>query len=181
MSSVVIGSTGAVVKVGGPTNTVVLDRRTVQRINDHRPRVTVSGGSSTVVSQKTTSVVTGGAMGVQGPPGVAGTPGGTVQPVSFSYGDAPGTVYAPTAAGTVTVARVVITTPFNGTAPTLQLGTLAVPDAAMAATDSDPTTAGEYEVTADLQLAAGEALRITITPDGSTAGTGLIYLTFIPD
>lgn len=69
---VVIGSSGTTVKVGSPTKTVVLDRRTVQKINDHRPRVTVSGGASTVVSNRTTSVVTGGAMGVQGPPGIPG-------------------------------------------------------------------------------------------------------------
>lgn len=122
-----------------------------------------------------------GEMGVQGPAGPAGTPGGTVQPISFSYGDAPGAVYTPSAAGTITVARVVIETPFNGTAPSLQLGTLASPGAAMAATDNDPTSSGEYEVTADLHLAAGEPLRITVTPDGSTAGSGRIYLTFIPD
>lgn len=155
------------------TSTVRVDRTA------NRTVVSRSGTAERVRTSQTT--VRQIAQGPQGLPGPAGLPGGAVQPITFSYGDASGAIYTPSAAGTITVARVVIETPFNGAAPTLQIGTLAEPGAAMAATDNDPTSAGEYEVTADLHMAAGEPLRITVAPDGSTAGSGRIYLTFIPD
>lgn len=156
MTSVIINGDQTTVRVtGGSARRITLDERTVARI--------------------------GNAMGVQGPQGVAGQAGGTIQPVAFSYGDAPGVIYTATGAGTLTAVRLVVVTPFNGTAPTIALGTLAQPGAAMATTDNDPMTVAEYEITADLHLDAGETLRITITPDGSTAGAGLIYLTFIQD
>ena len=69
---------------------------------------------------------------------------------------------------------------FDG-APTIRVGTLAQPGAAMGSDANDPTAAGEYEVTADLRLSAGESLLLTISPGGATQGAGLIYLTFIPD
>jgi hypothetical protein len=172
-----------VVVRGGGSAVIRLSRDTVAKIKNNRPNVAVAGGGSTIAVQDRRSVVrTGGAMGVQGPqgePGLSG--GGTISPIAFSYGDASSAVYIPSADGTLTVARLVITTPFDGAGAHLALGTLAVPGAALATTDSDPATAGEYEVTADLELSAGEALRLTITPGAAaTAGAGLLYLTFIP-
>jgi hypothetical protein len=122
-------------------------------------------------------------LGQQGPIGPAG-PGadGTVPPLSFSYGDAPGVIWTPSEAGTLTYVRAVFETAFNGTNPSFILGTLADADAILAADQADPNSVGEYEVTADVHLAASEAVYISINPGaGASQGAGLIYLTFIPD
>lgn len=186
-----MGQTVVTVQDNGST-VVTLDQQTVARINANRPQTVVGGSGGTTVGAQSsavaveggTTVVAGGAaMGVQGPqgePGLSG--GGTIPPVAFSYGDAAGTIYTPGDAGTLTTARVVITTPFDGAGAALILGTVGDPDGIMPATDNDPTEAGEYEATADFPLAAGEGIRLTITPGaGASQGAGLIYLEFIPD
>lgn len=183
MTTVNVIKQAITVRAGGSAPQVVrVSPQTVARVSAARAAIVAAGGSAAVsIEQSPNRVSIGGVAGVQGPPGPAGTPGGTIQPIAFSYGDASGAIYEPSASGTITVVRLVIEAPFNGAAPSLQLGTLASPAAAMAATDNDPSSAGEYEVTADLRLAAGEPLRITVAPDGSTQGSGRIYLTFIPD
>jgi hypothetical protein len=119
--------------------------------------------------------------GVAGVQGRHGAPGGTIAPIAFSYGDAPGTVYQPPAAGTLAVVRIKITTPFNGAGAKVQIGTAGDEDAFMPADYSDPAQAEEFEYTPDVHVAAGTAVRMTIDPAGSTAGAGLVFLTFLPD
>ena len=171
------------VTVGGTTKRITLSRSTVAAIANNRPTTTITSRNSAVtVSSAAPSITVGSAMGVQGPAGAAGASGGTIAPISFSYGDAAGAIYTPSVAGTITWIRLVVTTAFNGSGAALQLGTLASPGVAMASTNSDPAEAGEYELTADLHLDANEALRLTITPGGgATQGAGRIFLNFIPD
>jgi len=119
-----------------------------------------------------------GARGEQGPPGPAG--GGLVGPFAFSYGDAPGNIYTPSVAGTITEARVIVTTPFDGVGASLTLGTASEPNSIMATADSFLGELAEFEKPADKPINAGEGIRLSITPGSSaTQGAGLIYLTFI--
>lgn len=175
----------ATVRISNGGATVIrLDRSTVARIANNRPSIAVTDRASRVgVTQQTNTVRAGANIGPQGPQGEDGlSGGGTVSPVAFSFGDASGTIFTPAATGTLTTVRVVFTTRYDGDGATFALGTLASPGAAMSTNDNNPAVAAEYEVTADLPLAAGEALRLTQSPGaGATQGAGLIYLTFIPD
>lgn len=133
------------------------------------------------VTQAPREVVLNG-TGQQGPVGPAGPSSDGVAPLSFSYGDAPGVVWTPSQAGTITEARVVFTAAFNGVSPSVIVGTIAAPDSILAADQNDPTAAGEFEATADKHLAANEGVRLAITPgSGATQGAGVLYLMFVPD
>lgn len=75
MTRVVVGgsATRVVVAAGSPTQ-IRLDARTVARIDRARPVAHVVASSTPVqVEQHNTVVQTGGAMGVQGPPGSSGS------------------------------------------------------------------------------------------------------------
>lgn len=179
-TTVRIGGSSTVVKVaGGSAKRVTLDRRTVAKISDNRPRVVPVVSSTPVnVTRRDTVVRTGGAMGAQGP---KGEPGGTVPPVAFAFGDAASMIFVPDATGTLTEVRVKMTVAFDDAAATIVLGTIAEPDAALPAEYCDPTTISEYEYTPDLRLAPGEGVRITISPGTSSAGAGIVFLTYLPD
>lgn len=135
-----------------------------------------------IITARETTTVKIAAAGPQGPQGIAGQSGGTIEPIAFAFGDASGVIYTPTVAGTVTVVRLVITTAFDGVGAALALGTTADHDCIMAADENEPTAEFEFEITADKHLALGEGVRIDITPGGSpTQGAGLVYITFAPD
>jgi len=161
---------------------VTVSAATAADIANNRPKnVTTCNPTKVTPSSNPTNVATGGGMGAQGPQGPAGTGDSDVAPINFSYGDAGSDVFTPAVAGTITVLRLVVLTPFNGSAPSLVLGKTGSLDAAMAATDNDLLSEGEYEITADMHLDVGESLRITITPDGSTAGAGVVFAQFVED
>lgn len=66
------GSTHVLVK-GGAGKSVTLDKRTSARIANNRPNTQIgSQGSKIDVQAKPTTVWTGSAMGIQGPPGIDG-------------------------------------------------------------------------------------------------------------
>lgn len=121
-----------------------------------------------------------GGQGIQGPPGIGA--GSDIAPVAFSYGDASGTIFTPTQSGTLTLIRLEMVTAFNGTNPSLKVGTISSPEAILAAAQNDPSVAIEYENTPALHLAANQAVVLTITPGaGASQGSGIIYLTFVLD
>lgn len=171
------------VRISGGGGTVIrVDRSTVARINANRPAVRVADPSAALtVAQRGNTVRAGANIGPQGPqgePGLSG--GGTIAPIAFAWGDAPGAVFTPGAAGVLTVARFKFDVPFNGSGASIVLGTLADPDAAMPAAYLDPYSEQEFENTPDLALDAGQALRLSITPGTATQGSGVLFLTFIP-
>ncbi len=182
MTTIVRVSGGATrVSVGGATKRISLSQNTVARINSNRPASVIARPTTVNIDGSGTTVAAGNAMGVQGPQGEPGLSGaGTIPPINFSFGDAPGAVYTPIVAGVLTVVRVQMRTPFNGTGGAIRIGTLADSEAALPAAHIDPYSDHEFEATPDIALAAGEAVRITITPGTASQGSGQLFLTFIP-
>lgn len=170
--------------MSGNTVTVV-QKRSVARVEVRREQVEVERNNAVTVLDRDTRTVeltTAGPQGPQGEPGLSG--GGTIPPIPFSYGDAsPATIYTPSSAGTFTAVRVIFDTAFNGTGASIALGTVASPEILLATNENDPASAdSEYEVTPDVHVAAGTAIRLSITPGaGASAGAGRVLLTFIPD
>lgn len=158
---------------------VRLAAETVALIAEHRPKSIIgTDGTSVRVDCARTSIRAGG-MGVQGPPGPAGS---SIPAIAFAYGDAEREVWAPTAPGLLTYVRLIVTTPFDGAGAQLAIGTASDPAAALPPEFSDLSQALEYENTPDLRLAAGEGIRVAITPGaGATTGAGLLLLEFLPD
>lgn len=119
------------------------------------------------------------AKGFRGPPGPQGVPGDSStatgrKVVSFSFGDAspvPVLTLAFAAVGVTT--RLVIDTAFDGAGAGIKVGTAGSDDALMAVADNDPTQAAAYETAADLALASGAQVFLTIIPGaGATQGAG---------
>lgn len=78
-------------------------------------------------------------------------------------------------------ARVVTSTVFNGTAPTVAVKVNGTADIALMATgDSDLTTQGEYHDEESHEVGASNAgpITATVTPDASTAGAAKIVVDF---
>lgn len=165
---------------GGSSKRITLDDRTVAKINDNRPRNVVQRRDTPVtVVERDTIVRAGGGMGAQGRPGA---PGGSIPAITFGFGDAPRVVYAPTTSGVLVNARLKIDAPFNGAGAEIRIGISGDAEAVLAAADSDPSRALEYENTPDLRLVAGQGVVLAITPGaGATAGAGQLFLTFLPD
>ena len=100
-------------------------------------------------------------------------PGGGRLSVPFAFGDAAAAVYTAPAGGSRLVgADLSVRTPFNGAAPTVTVAGV------LAASDSDPTVAGIYSQELDVPLAAGQTLTLTIAPDSSTRGAGVLTLSW---
>jgi hypothetical protein len=79
---------------------------------------------------------------------------------------------------TVVKALVKVTTPFNGTAPTVTLGGASAADVA-AATETDLTVAGIYDITAFVSAASATVYNATYVADGSAAGAATIILEYV--
>lgn len=182
-TTVTIGSGSTRVSVGGPAKRVTLNRSTIAQIRDHRPRTAVvSNGTSVAIDSGVTTVRTGGGMGVQGPQGEPGFSGaGVIEPITWHWGDAPSAVYVPAEAGTLVLARLKVDTPFNGVGASIRVGTLAAPESVLPAEWIDPYSELEFENTPDIALAAGEAVRIEITPGTASQGAGRLFLQFLPN
>lgn len=168
-------SNGTVV-VSSSAQTTVVSPQSATRVfvAPENPNVTVSPQLVRVVDVVGT--------GPQGPVGPSGPSTQGVPPIAFSYGDASGAIFTPSEAGTIVLVRLVITTGFDGTNPSLQLGTVAQPGAILSSAQNDPTTVAEYEHTPDLHLAALQSVVLTIVPGaGATQGNGTILLVFVPD
>ena len=71
-------------------------------------------------------------------------------------------------------AVVVVDTAFNGVLPTLTLGTDLSPSLVLGTTDSDLTTASQYESPSLILVPADSTVRITVTPNGSMQGSGIV-------
>lgn len=122
------------------------------------------------------SVVVKGFQGVPGPKGAPGDSSAATgrAVVPFAFGDAsPLPVFTPAVNCTDILVRLVIDTPFNGAGAALKLGTVAQPEALLAASHNDPTAAGGYEAAPDAALVAGVPIVLSIVPGtGATQGAG---------
>jgi hypothetical protein len=157
----------------------IRSRRSTVVVNDRRPRQDITRRDNTTqVTRVDSPVEVGSNIGRRG---ARGAPGGSIPAIAWSFGDAAGTVWTPESDGVLVGVRLAVEVALNGTAPTIMVGTLTQPDAAMAAGDNDPSSQGEYETTPDLRMTAGTPLRMAITPNVSNAGSGALYLDFLPD
>ena len=114
--------------------------------------------------------------------GTGGGGGGntTTIVVDFNY-----TTPSPLTVGTVTAGQyidraVVVTgTAWDGTAPTVTFGTSTSPSLLLQALDVDLTSPGQYESGEVRKFTVGDTLTLTITPSGSTVGTGTLLFTLV--
>jgi len=100
--------------------------------------------------------------------------------VDFDYSDT-----SPLVVGVVTAgmhldrALVSVTGAWNGAAPTVTFGTVSSPSLLLASLDVDLTSVGQYESGELNTFASGGNLILTITPNGSTSGTGTLLFTLV--
>lgn len=98
--------------------------------------------------------------------------------VEFDYTSGASTVVGVVGAGK-TICRAVIEVPtaWNGTAPSVSLGTLAAPELVLAASDSDLSFSAQYESGELHKFLTASSLVLTIDAGGSSAGTGRLLFT----
>ena len=100
--------------------------------------------------------------------------------VDFDYSDT-----SPLVVGVVTAgmhldrALVSVTGAWDGTAPTVTFGTVSSPSLLLTSLDVDLTSVGQYESGELHTFASGGNLILTITPNGSTLGTGTLLFTLV--
>jgi hypothetical protein len=100
--------------------------------------------------------------------------------VEFDYNDT-----SPLVVGVVTAgmhldrALVSVTGAWNGAAPTVTFGTVSSPFLLLTSLDVDLTSVGQYESGELHTFASGGNLILTITPNGSTSGTGTLLFTLV--
>jgi hypothetical protein len=102
---------------------------------------------------------------------------GAVMVVSFTLATPSPLVLSPLLAGqSVVRAGIVVTTTFDGVGAALPLGTPFSPAVILAAADSRPAAAGQYETDAVTSFGAPDTLQLVITPGaGATQGAGQVF------
>lgn len=180
MTTVVVNRPSPVTVVNrARTTDIALTPRQVSRIEALRG-VNVTARPAPVSAVSSPRPVDVGGTGRRGPKGADGA--GAVPAISFAFGDAPRTVWTAEVNGILSGARLSIEHAFDGDGAAIMVGVQSNPSAVMQAGQSDPKTAGDYEVTPDIVMMAGQTVTITITPGaGASAGDGFLLLTFIPD
>lgn len=146
-------------------------------------KVAVSGTVSLIQYGMYTRTAAG-VWGLVGDGTAAGT--GTVRHMSIPYDYADSTVDSTAtipAGGSVLEVRNIVDTVFNGTAPTVAVtvnGSVTQPSI-LSTTESDVTETGETLnlATVDIDSDSAGAVRVTVTPDGSTTGAGTIRVSYI--
>lgn len=110
-------------------------------------------------------------------PGAAGDVRATK--VSFTFATPSPLTLVPVTAGDIVIdAEIVIEIPFNGTNPTLSVGDTADAQRYIPTTQNDPKTIGNYGSQTNYEYVGIDTVRLTIVPDGSTAGAGYILITY---
>lgn len=155
MTTVIVGANNTI--------TVRVDRTTSAAIAAARP-------SLTLASQ----------MGPRGPRGQAGAAGDSVPPHTFSWGDAPQAVFEAPSAGVLTLVRIQMTTPFNGSGASIRVGTSLDSEAVLPAAWNDPYSTNEFENSPDLAMTEGQEVLLSITPGTASEGSGTLYISFVP-
>jgi hypothetical protein len=96
----------------------------------------------------------------------------------FSFGDAsPLTILVAKANQLVRTVTILILTPFNGGNPLLSIGDAVNAERLFPSTSVDPTDGNtEWEYNPSYRYGASTPILLSITPDGSTQGSGFIYI-----
>ena len=97
----------------------------------------------------------------------------------FDYSDTSLVVGVVTAGMHLDRALVSVTGAWNGAAPTVTFGTVSSPSLLLTSLDVDLTSVGQYESGELHTFASGGNLILTITPNGSTSGTGTLLFTLV--
>lgn len=180
MTTVIVqpGTTPVVVEAR-PSTVVATTRPAPVTVQGRATPVTVRTGSTPVQAvAQATPVLVGNNIGRRGPRGPAGD---SIAPINFGFGDAPADVWTAESAGVLTVVRLQMRTPFDGAGAAIHVGLAGGnPEAILAADQVNPYSDHEFEVTPDLVLAQGDAVRLAITPGTASAGAGTLFLSFIP-
>jgi hypothetical protein len=110
--------------------------------------------------------------------GPKGDPGAGVYVHAFSWGDAtPATVLTSPAGKTVLTVQIAIVTPFDGDAPTVQVGDADDPGRLLSSAQIDPKERAIYEVSPAWKYDASTQIWLSLSPDGSGAGAGVLTIT----
>lgn len=180
MTTVIVqpGATPVVVEAR-PSAVAVTTGQSPVTVQGRTTPVTVRTGSTPVQAVKRqTPVLVGNNIGRRGPRGPAGD---SIPPINFGFGDAPANVWTAESAGVLTVVRLQMRTPFDGAGAAIRVGLAdGDPEAILAADQVNPYSDHEFEVTPDLVLAQGDAVRLAITTGTASAGAGTLFLSFIP-
>jgi hypothetical protein len=150
--------------------------------NEGQRVVVAAEDRNTVVRQNLQRAAVATAAGPQGPRGPAGSSAGVNPPINFSFGDAsPTPVLTLPAASEVAGIQLQIEQAFDGAGAAIRLGIAGQPGLLLDTWQNDPTSVGIYEVTPRVELPAGTALILTITPGaGASAGSGQFLINTIP-
>jgi hypothetical protein len=165
------------------SRTVVVDRASVAAIVQNRPSGVAIADRRTAQVVEKQSVVVGvastGLRGQRGEPGLS--PAGLLPPINFAFGDAPGVVLVLAMAVEVMLISLQVEEVFNGAGAQVQLGTLSQPGLLMAGNESDLSVLATFENTPRVELPAGTALYITVTPGaGANQGRGQFVVSAVP-
>jgi len=127
------------------------------------------------------TIITRGQAGPKGATGADGAGGGGIAPINFSYGDAsPKIMHTLPNDGTVIDCSILVDTIFNGLSSSLTLGIAGTPALFIPASNSDPTTVGQYDAHPNIFLTAGTQIVLAIVPGGGASqGTGRVLLTIL--
>lgn len=136
-------------------------------------------GRSAVRDVVQTNYITRGSPGPIGP---SGTSEISVPPIAFAYGDAPSLRWTAPVNGVFLNTRIELDVAFNGSAPSIKVGIIGNVEALMSSVENDPKTVAIYDVASDFNVTAGMGIWLEISPGaGTNAGTGTLYVTFIPE
>jgi len=97
--------------------------------------------------------------------------------IPFTYAASPVFLYSLAPGNIIAETRVVVETPFDDPAATIDLGTPGSPGALCAPSDCDPVRAGRYGTDRDYLAQVPETLRLVVTPGASTQGAGHVLFT----
>lgn len=98
-----------------------------------------------------------------------------VQKVSFAFNTGSPLILGVVAAGQMLDrASLLITTPFDDLASSVQLGTSGTPGLIFGPTDARPAVVGQYEHVALIIFPVNDLLQLSIVPGASTQGAGVL-------
>ena len=100
--------------------------------------------------------------------------------LNFGWGDASPELIGSLSSNTVIIGvKIIILTAFDGTTPTLSVGTDVTHDLFMMTLENDPTIVGEYNVTPAYKLSGDTDIKLFITPGASAgAGSGVVIINY---
>ena len=140
--------------------------------------ISMEDGTELVVHEEVVELLEVAAQGPAGPPGPAGASGAGAVEIAFAFGDATPKTLVTAGAGKLAYRVAIhISTAFDGSGATLQIGDAGDPARLMAASQNLPGEVGSYETNPNHRYAGSTVLLLTITPGGGVSqGAGIVTL-----